>query len=539
MSAFFKSPFYFLFCASFGFLAWSLSFQSELNDPKYLTKNVLNEAQYSSNSMPQVDDDGTAITFDEFGNALPNAAVVAELNQIKDSDLLRELQLSEQDLQKKSEEPYVTNPSDVDLYEKIMSQSYGEKKDLQNFMQIAAVAPDINYDDEKACGLQKRLTVDANLKKSPLVAELIKDKVDDPSIPKKCIIHVMKQFQLPDSTRGSCPKGVKAQPVRGAPKPCISKALVNATYNSFVDITSCLGVNPKSLLPKLSNESGMLINTLGMGLDAGVGQLTISAIEEVNNHYSSFIQEVEANAATKPACARMLKYKSLLAQTGSGSYERCGLIAAPENPVKNIFYMAMLNRLNTATAVRRFENNDIQGKLAKLGLADANMNALIEAISLASYNAGPAVPFNSLNEYLDKRIKFGKKISVADFDFHNPKTAKDIDGTDKLVTTIARSFVNSPFIKIDDPNLQIKLKKVKLLPEKIRSAYLLTFPEFLIYNQNNFDENQKVITKDYKTLGAPGYLGFLADKNRALRESFSETSEGADYCSNPNFLKIK
>ncbi len=539
MSAFFKSPFYFLFCASFGFLAWSLSFQSELNDPKYLTKNVLNEAQYSSNSMPQVDDDGTAITFDEFGNALPNAAVVAELNQIKDSDLLRELQLSEQDLQKKSDEPYVTNPADVDLYEQMMSQSYGEKKDLQDFMQIAAVAPDINYDDEKACGLQKRLTVDANLKKSPLVAELIQDRADDPSIPKKCIIHVMKQFQLPDSTRGSCPKGAKGQPVRSAPKPCISKALVNATYNSFVDITSCLGVNPKSLLPKLSNESGMLINTLGTGLDAGVGQLTISAIEEVNNHYDSFMQEVEANAVTKPACARMLKYKTLLAQTGSGSYERCGLIAAPENPTKNIFYMTMLNRLNTSTAKRRFENNDIQGKLAKLGLVDVNMNALIEAISLASYNAGPAVPFNSLNEYLDKRLKIGKKLTAADFDFHNPKTAKDIDGTDKLVTRIARSFVNAYVIKPNDPDLEIKLKKVKLLPEKIRTAHLLSFPEFLIYNQNNFDETQKVITKDYKTLGAPGYLGFLADKNRALRESFSETSEGADYCSNPNFLKIK
>lgn len=539
MSAFFKSPFYFLFCASFGFLAWSLSFQSELNDPKYLTKNVLNEAQYSSNSMPQVDDDGTAIAFDEFGNALPNAAVVAELNQIKDSDLLRELQLSEQDLQKKSDEPYVTNPADVDLYEQMMSQSYGEKKDLQDFMQIAAVAPDINYDDEKACGLQKRLTVDANLKKSPLVAELIQDRADDPSIPKKCIIHVMKQFQLPDSTRGSCPKGAKGQPVRSAPKPCISKALVNATYNSFVDITSCLGVNPKSLLPKLSNESGMLINTLGTGLDAGVGQLTISAIEEVNNHYDSFMQEVEANAVTKPACARMLKYKTLLAQTGSGSYERCGLIAAPENPTKNIFYMTMLNRLNTSTAKRRFENNDIQGKLAKLGLVDVNMNALIEAISLASYNAGPAVPFNSLNEYLDKRLKIGKKLTAADFDFHNPKTAKDIDGADKLVTRIARSFVNAYVIKPNDPDLEIKLKKVKLLPEKIRTAHLLSFPEFLIYNQNNFDETQKVITKDYKTLGAPGYLGFLADKNRALRESFSETSEGADYCSNPNFLKIK
>ena len=100
-------------------------------------------------------------------------------------------------------------------------------------------------------------------------------------------------------------------------------------------------------------------------------------------------------------------------------------------------------------------------------------------------------------------------------------------------------LINSPFIKKSDPNAKIKIKRAKVLPEKIRTAHLLTFPEFMIYNQNNFDVSQKNITKKYKTIGAPGYLGFLADKNKALRATFENAGAGADYCSNPNFLKIK
>jgi hypothetical protein len=503
MSNLFKSPFYFLFCASFGFLAWTFSFQSELNDSKYFEKNKITESNFSS---------------------LSEAAFVETESDINDQDLLSELELNEQQWTESSEEPFSTSPAAIEQYEKNMNLSYGVEKDLSDFTQIAAEAPQIQLEDEKTCG-PKRLVVENILKKSSTLSELVKDRTDDPAMPKKCLIHVMRQFNLPDSTRGKCPNGLNSAAVRGAAKPCVAKAVVNVTYNAFVDITSCMNINPKSLLPKLSNESGMLINTLGGGLDAGLGQLTGIAIEETNKHFDKFMQQIEKNAETKPSCARILKYKSLLGKISEDPSKRCGLIAPPENPVKNILYMAMLNKINTDTASRRFENDDIEGKLKKLGLENVNIKALVEAVALASYNAGPATAFNALNEYLDKRISSGKKLTAPDFDFHNPKSATDIDGKEKLVTKIARSYVSSPFIKKgNDPDLKIKLKKVKLLPEKIRTAHLLSFPEFLIYNQNNFDESQKTITKSYKTIGAPGYLGFLADKNRALRESFAETS---------------
>lgn len=529
MSHLFKSPFYFLVCAIFGFAIWSFTFQSELNDPYYFAKVKVQQSNFASTSeesKPQVDDDGSRIKFDDNGEPLA------------DEDVIKELQLSQEEWLKKSEDPYSTSPDDVERYENIVDQSYGEKNKFVDFLQIAAEAPVVQYEDEKKCGVA-RLGFDSILKKSTLLADLVKENSDSPIISRKCLIHVMSKFNLSPNYMARCPKGLSSAPARGGAKPCVSKTIVNATYNAFVDITSCLGVNPKSLLPKLSNESGMLVNTLGGGLDAGVGQLTRIAIEETNKYYDSFMLEIESNAATKPSCARILKYKPALAKISEAAELRCGLIAAPENPLKNILYMTMLNRINLSTARKKFENNDIVGKFSKLGLDKININAVVEMVALASYNAGPATAFNALNEYLDKRIKIGKKLSIDDFDFHNPKTAKDIDGVVKPVTKIARAFVNSPFIKTDDPDKKIKSQRAKVLPDKIRSAHLLTFPEYMIYSQNNFDETQKAVTKDYKTIGAPGYLGFLADKNTALRQTFEESGASPDYCSNPNFLKIK
>lgn len=538
MSNFFKSPFYFLFWAGIGFSAWVFSFESELNTQ--FSKNRVIQSDLSSHASAQSNQTNRIVLYDEYGNALPNELVQAELNLVSDDELVKELELSPEQWEQKTDTPYSTSPAEVEQYEKMISESYGDLNFNEDFMQIAAEAPQVQYEDEKSCSAAK-LAVEAVITKSPSISDLIKEKTsDDNYISRKCLVHVMNKFNLSSYNMGKCPKGLNSAPQRGGSKPCVSKALVNLTYNSYVDVTACLNINPKSLIPKLSNESGMLINTYGSGMDAGVGQLTGIAIEETNKYYDIYMKEIEESAKTNPACARLLKYKPLLAKVSQLPEKRCGLIAPPENPLKNILYMGMLNRLNTSVIRKKFENNEIELKIVKLGLNKSNVGPLLEAIALAGYNAGPATAFNALNEYLDKRIKFGKKLSPADFDFHNPKTEKDLDGQEKSVTKIARSYVNSPFIrKGGDPDLKMKLLKAKALPGKIRSAHLLTFPEFMIYSQNNFDENQKTVTKNYHTIGAPGYLSFLAEKDKALRESFAETSGGANFCSNPNFLKIK
>ncbi len=521
MSGLFRSPFYFLFVASIGFSSWALTFKSGMPD-SVSAQQTNQESHFSSTAMPNPE--------------LYSVDMSGADQIISDEELLKELELSETEWTQKSEEPFSTSPAQVEEYELNYIDSYDHSVMPNDYMQIATTEPKIQFEEAKSCAAGK-LAVENIINKSKDLTEWIKERPENSKLSVKCLTHVMNQFNLAPKSLAKCPSGPKSMPQRGGSKPCVTKSIVNVTYNAYMDVTECLGINPKSLLPKLSNESGFLINTLGYGLDAGVGQLTGVAIEETNKYFDRYLTEMAQS--DKPACQRLMKSKNLLTKVSDQANQRCGLIAPPENPIKNIVYMAMLNRLNLENTKKKFENNDIEGKLKKLGLENVDMSQLIEIVALAGYNAGPGTSFNALNEYLDKRIKAKKKLTAEDFDFHNPKTAKDIDGQEKSVTQIARLYVNSPYIKKGDTETKIKIQRAKLLPEKIRNAYLLTFPEFMIYSQNNFDESQKVVTKNYKTIGAPGYLSFLAAKDKALRETFAEAGADPFFCSNPKFLKIK
>ena len=241
MSNLFKSPFYFFICAIIGFAAWSFTFNSELNDKNYFANLKTHESNFASlapEELSYADVDGRRIILDE--NNEP----------VADERLLQELQLSKDEWKKKSDEPYVTSPFEVEQYENTVDKSYGEKNQFVDFMQIAAEAPKVQYEDEKSCGAA-RLAVDVILKKNKSVSELIKETSEESkALPRKCLVHVMNSFALSSNYMAKCPGGIISAPVRGASKPCVSKTLVNVTYNSFVDVTSCLGVNPKSLIPK-------------------------------------------------------------------------------------------------------------------------------------------------------------------------------------------------------------------------------------------------------------------------------------------------
>ena len=122
-------------------------------------------------------------------------------------------------------------------------------------------------------------------------------------------------------------------------------------------------------------------------------------------------------------------------------------------------------------------------------MKDVNLDSLATLVAFAGYNTGPSTSFNMLDEYLTKRIAAKKMLTESDFDFHNPKSATDMDGNVKSVIDIARANVRSANIKKNDPDAAIKLKRVKLLPQRIAKSFMLTFPEFMVYNQNNFDSS--------------------------------------------------
>ena len=366
------------------------------------------------------------------------------------------------------------------------------------------------------------------------MADFLIERDDPPetnerNMPRRCVTHVMNKFNLSSFFFARC-AGPTGSPSRGGMKPCISKILVNYTYNALMDVADCMNINPKSLLPKLSNESGLIINTFGSGMDAGVGQLTGDAIEEVNKYFDGYLREIRAAAtAGKVSCQRIVKNPKLITLVAAGSGSRCGLIA----PVEKI-----------------------------------NFNRVVEMVNLVGYNAGPPTAFKMFMDYLNRRVAYNKLPNVkrrllteVDFDFHNPKKQKDdIDGVERTVVEIARLNVNAPMIKKEEKPNKTRLDRIRALPEKIRTSHLLTFPEFLIYRQNNFDasilnptnlgrvndvknpeekEKERGKYPSFKTLAAPGYLNFLAAKDNAIRTTFETAGQSQWLCSDKNFLKIK
>ncbi len=454
---------------------------------------------------------------------------------------------------------------------------------------VSTDVPLVDYEDIKSCST-KQLAIENLIKNNKTVADLTSErsaKNESLLLPRRCVTHVMNDFNLGPEAFARCPNGPQSEPTRGGTKPCVTKNLANMTYNSFVDIAECLNINPKNLLPKLANESGLIINTLGGGFDAGVGQMTRIAITEVNNHYKSYFDEMNKATISKPACLRVMKYKSLLVKVSDNISQRCGLIVPPENPIKNFLYMAILTRRNmdvisgikyvagndyinnngSLTLVKnnvedeltgRFKEENIREKLNQLGLVNVNLHDFVSMISIAAYNSGLRTSFNIFRDYLNKRIAAKKPLTWKDFDFHTPELATDIyTNEEKTVTGIARSYIKAPLISETDTSEEkkIKIKRIKGLAKKIKESHLLTFPEYITYNQNNFFEsriNPDNIAKNkslktnataelkkypaYQIIGAPGYLNFLASKDTAFRQVFGSSSYGPDYCSNPKFL---
>lgn len=391
---------------------------------------------------------------------------------------------------------------------------------------------------------------------------------ENPKFPKKCILHVMNRAGLGKINLGVCSKAVGAV-ARGGSKPCVTENLVNATYNAYVDVMDCLNINPKFLFPKISQESGFLINAFGIGRDGGIGQFTQSAIEETNKVYDDYMKQMEVAAGAKPSCARIMHYKNLLKKANPSSTQRCSMIGIPENPLRNIVYVGIFNRMQMDRfsgikyhagqdfidrngqyiPVTNTEKDDFEGiakankykeQLEDLGIKNPNMHFFKEMLTLAGYNMGSPTAIRLFSKYLELRKAAKKPLTDDDFDFNKVRLKEDVDGDKKKKSAIdiAKSYIMSSFISKKDSAAvrQMKLNKRKQLPKVWASAYLKSFPEFLTLRANAYDGKQ--ITS-FQIYGAPGYVSYIAEKNRDMRELSTGSGIDPNFCSDPNFLAIR
>ncbi len=361
--------------------------------------------------------------------------------------------------------------------------------------------------------------------------------LSSPRFHKMCVAYAMNSFNLPPTYFAKC-GSKEGRPESGASRPCVTDTIVNLTHNTYIDAMECLGMNPKHVYPKLFNESGFVINTLGGGFDAGVAQMTRMGIDGANSDYNYYLDQIKIQAQSKPqsACARLNKNMNLLSKASPEKNNRCTMITLPDNPLKGFVYAAVLNRTNMSDAKEMFEKNNFEKRIKKLGYTNVDIQSLINIVGTMAYNSGLSVSFQAMKNYIEKRETAGLKLSKKDFNFGLQKTATDVDGEVKDVLKIARLNIRSPFSKKESAEI---LKKRRFsLPGKINNSFRLSFPEHLIYQQQtNFPDGSKFIPADFKLSGAPGYISFLKDKDTEIRLFLESAGKDPNLCSDSKFLQ--
>lgn len=582
-SNWFAHPSYFLFWFFAGLGAWSFSFNSP---------SETDVQQYSASSFAKNKNIVPFVSEDEVMGGVPLPSTAAEDEIFYDE--MKKLETANEKLT--LADSYEVTPEEIEDYQKLTEgtldvdrndlQKYLEKKRF-NFENVSE--EDLNYlvtpEDPKQCG-DTRNYIEKGLVGNPRLTDWTSERAQESKkLPRKCIAFVMNSFpeitskqaaisykSRSSQTFSKCPRGSSGGPALAGsqrtknPVPCVSKNLVNATYNAFTDVMTCLKIEPKDLLPKIYNESGFYINALGGGMDGGIGQLTKPAIDQVNSIYPKYIEEITKAAAAKPdgACARIIKNKFFLVPAKSDSSSRCNLLWPAENPLRNILYVGILTRYNmkyvsgvtfeageeviadgdkripftgsnTDQVAGKFKEYDIPNKLAQLGLKDADLFAFQKMLTLVGYNSGIGSAVNVFNAYLDQRLAANARnktkkynLSLSDFDFVSTISAVDE----------ARSYLMSSSISPKDAadKKADKLKKRKQLPAMWGSAYQKTFPEFIALRLNAYKGDS---AGRFAIYGFPGYLSALAEKNKMIRDTFKQGGVSPDYCSSDKFLNFK
>lgn len=456
------------------------------------------------------------------------------INRLSDQQVLIELEKSKVMWSLAGKEEFSLSPEEIEKIEKRhkkkLPKRFKDNPAFQLFEQLNnLISPDaqVNPEELTSCD-QSRLVYEKQLEKTPSIKELFhvdENNNFEAKLSRKCIAHVMNKFTPPSVGYADC-GGTSGNPKISGAKPCATEKLVNLTYNSYMNVMDCLSLDPKFLVSKLEFESGFLNNSVNLNKFLGLGQLTRAGISEVNKQYEYYLQEVEKAAVSKPSCAVLMQHKSLLTRATEMSEQKCSMIGLPENPLRNFFYLTVLNKINLQKLEDAFNNNHVSEKLARLGIKNPDAEYFKTMLSLAALNIGVPTTVNIFVDYLDKRIEKKLSLTTDDFDF----------GYSRDSVNLARDYVMSSFIgPKDTTELKLeKAKKRKEFPRLWASSFTKPFPEHLALRANTYDGT----SSSYSVLGFPGYMNLIAERNASLRMTFEKSDLDPNLCSDPNFLKI-
>lgn len=205
---------------------------------------------------------------------------------------------------------------------------------------------------------------------------------------------------------GFCPTAV-GKPARTHKRACVSEKYVSAVHSALVDVTDCFDYDTRLAFSTLALESAAHLNAVGAATDVGIGQLTKSAIDEVN--FNAFDRALrQAQQSGKASCRKILP---LMTKAGSGLDDRCAFMNLPDNPVRNLIYSILLLQQN-----RRVINN-LWTRLQIDIPAAVDAERLKTLMAMLAYNSGPAGITSVLKSY---STQMGAALTNQHFDFEGP-----------------------------------------------------------------------------------------------------------------------
>lgn len=274
-------------------------------------------------------------------------------------------------------------------------------------------------EDPQNCAIDRNYFERAFQETAPIYRE---ERTKSPNeFPRVCMTYVMRSSFAEAETKLSPSFAICANGSfkKGAFKPCVTDQYVNIIYNYFGDITECLGIPQRDMLPQFYYDSGMHINVLGRHGEMGLAQLSKVSIADAANYVDEYIQEI--SSSNKSSCQRLKPYLKSLKLNASDKSQVCRMTAAPDSPLYNLFYFAIKYKHDQTLIQKLMQRPEynILSRMQKLGLSEEQVDQeqLLQMLTALSSHAGAKTAVKMLSQYLQAAEVEGRQLSLKDFDF--------------------------------------------------------------------------------------------------------------------------
>lgn len=230
------------------------------------------------------------------------------------------------------------------------------------------------------------------------------------SVPLSCINQSMDAFYLwAQSSRrkifGQC-SGSNETAIPSAEPFCKTDAYLGSINNSFTNVMTCLGLNPRDVFAITAAESGFHVNAMSaIGQDYGISQISEIGAVEVNLQWDRLKQEVLNSDSD--SCKKIAPFVESFKKTSSNWGNSCQLISFPENPTKNFIYKGFLFAIHKQYLNNHFKKTRVLQKIVRLLGRDMNpseQNDFMTVLTLMAYNAGIQTVFDAVDAFFNEKL---------------------------------------------------------------------------------------------------------------------------------------